>query len=179
MSQESLLALCRKGSQEGWKQLFDGYAGAVYRWALYFGLNESGAADVTQEVFVTALKRIGQCTADEKISPWLFQITRRHTANHRRNVWIKKMLSFEAAELEQSPANLDLALDAEKSNLALDVINTLKKLPVKQAGALILHYLEGKSLEELAEYLDIPPGTAASRLHNARQSFIALWRGDS
>jgi len=49
----------------------------------------------------------------------------------------------------------------------------LATLPVEQRAILVLHHLEGRSLAELATILDIPEGTAKSRLFAARRALAA------
>ena len=50
----------------------------------------------------------------------------------------------------------------------------LERLPPEQQSVLMLHEFEEMSLSEIAMMLDIPPGTAASRLRRARHAFGQL-----
>jgi RNA polymerase sigma-70 factor (ECF subfamily) len=51
-------------------------------------------------------------------------------------------------------------------------------LPVDQRAILVLHHLDGRPLAELATILDIPVGTAKSRLFAARRALEAALRAD-
>ena len=51
-----------------------------------------------------------------------------------------------------------------------DLSNELSALPEKLRTPLLLHYLEGFSLEEVAAVLHVPVGTVKSRLHLARKA---------
>ena len=53
---------------------------------------------------------------------------------------------------------------------------SLLELPVDQRAILVLHHLEGRPLAEVAAILDIPEGTAKSRLFAARQALAAAVR---
>jgi RNA polymerase sigma-70 factor (ECF subfamily) len=44
------------------------------------------------------------------------------------------------------------------------------KLPGKQRAAIALHYLEDRSIEEIAEILEVSPATARVHLHRGRQA---------
>jgi RNA polymerase sigma factor (sigma-70 family) len=58
---------------------------------------------------------------------------------------------------------------------ALDVRDTLRKLPAQQRAVLVLRNLEDLSEQETAEVLGVPEGTVKSRLHRARQGFRERW----
>ena len=47
----------------------------------------------------------------------------------------------------------------------------LDSLPQKQAEAMFLHYIEGKKISQIAEELNISPGTVKSRLYHGRLAF--------
>jgi RNA polymerase sigma-70 factor (ECF subfamily) len=54
--------------------------------------------------------------------------------------------------------------DAEQVHHALD------RLPLPQREALTLYFLEDLSIDEIAQVLDVPPGTVKSRLHYGKQA---------
>jgi RNA polymerase sigma-70 factor (ECF subfamily) len=57
----------------------------------------------------------------------------------------------------------------------LDVRATLAALQPAHRAILVLRDLEGWTEEQVAEVLDIAPGTAKSRLHRARTAFSRRW----
>ena len=57
-----------------------------------------------------------------------------------------------------------------------DVHLVLRRLPERYRAPLVLRYVEGFDTGEIAELLDLPPGTVYSHLHRGRQHFErALW----
>ncbi|MGH8828579.1 MAG: sigma factor-like helix-turn-helix DNA-binding protein [Jiangellaceae bacterium] len=72
------------------------------------------------------------------------------------------------SELAELPASGD-------PQLATDVRDVLTRLSPEHRAILVLRDLEGFDEEAAAALLDIPTGTAKSRLHRARDSFRKAW----
>ncbi len=174
MTSESLVDRCKRGDPSAWRQLFDDFVRAVHRWALGFGIDSSGAEEVTQDVFATAVRKISRCGDDGQLPSWLFQITRRQAANYRRRASLRRALGL--SELFQVPAEDDGRLqDGRRAELSLEIRRTLRKLPVHLVEVLILHDLDGHTQGETARILGVPAGTVASRLRTAREQFEKKW----
>jgi RNA polymerase sigma factor (sigma-70 family) len=58
---------------------------------------------------------------------------------------------------------------------AVDVRETLASLPPEHRAVLVLRHLEDLSEAEVADALDVPPGTVKSRLSRAKSAFAARW----
>ncbi len=157
----ALVAACQRGDMAAWRTLFDRFSDAVYRWSQGFGLDHASAEEVTQEVFATAFRCIGKCSGDGQLPAWLFQITRRHAANWRRTSWFRRAVAG-----SREPEATQVASPHE---ISLDLRRCLARLPVRLAEILILHDLDGHSRDDIARMLDIPAGTVASRLNEARR----------
>jgi len=170
MPHSSILEQCRSGATSAWRRVFEQHVQSVYRWALCFGIDRTGAEELTQEVFATAIKSIAKCPSEELLPAWLFQITRRHAANLRRSVWFSKVLKLGGMRQVESPSAIDgdVSSSANAHELGLDVRRALRRMPAKLVEVLVLADLEGYGRVEIAAMLGIPAGTVASRLQKAR-----------
>ncbi len=63
----------------------------------------------------------------------------------------------------------------QSQETADELQSILARLPEESRSVLILHYLEGLPIAEIAHVLGIPAGTVKSRLHTARNALKALW----
>lgn len=165
-----LLEACKAGDPAAWERLYRERSAQIYRWSVLLGLQPAEAEDAAQEVLVIASRRIETCRAEEALTSWLFQITRRVVSNQRRNAWWKRAILGErppepAFEHEEGG---DVARE-------LAVRDCLARLPRAQAEALILMEVEGFTREEAAKALGVPPGTVASRVRLAKEAFRNSW----
>jgi RNA polymerase sigma-70 factor (ECF subfamily) len=166
----ALVDACRAGEEAAWRRLITARAGQVYRWAVLLGLGVGDAEDAAQDVFAVAARRIGSCRADRALTSWLFQITRRVCANHRRRAWWRRWVGLSSADV----AAFEPPVTPTGAN-ELAVRACLERLPPRLAEVLVLLDIDELTREEAAAALGIPAGTVASRLRLAREAFERLW----
>jgi RNA polymerase sigma-70 factor (ECF subfamily) len=77
---------------------------------------------------------------------------------------------------QQQPTELADLPAADDPQLAVDVQDVLRRLSPEHRAVLVLRDLEGMDEQAAAALLDVPPGTAKSRLHRARANFRKAWR---
>ena len=139
---------------------------AVYRLTSAIHGNEADARDAAQETFVAAWRQIGRLREPDKFEAWLQRVAvnaarQTHRARSRRRV--REIPSSTVVALADRAAE-----SAPDDAAILDA--ALTTLPVEQRAILVLHHLEGRSVAELAAILEVPPGTAKSRLFAARRA---------
>jgi RNA polymerase sigma-70 factor, ECF subfamily len=167
-----LLTRCQAGEPSAWREIFRRWGERIYRWAVLLGLSSADAEDAAQEVLATAVRCIGRCRAEEAMTRWLYQITRRVVSNFRQTAWLRRVVGGRRADLgafaQAGPADAELELAARRC---------LRRLPRRQAEVLMMHDLIGFTRDECAEILGVPPGTVASRLLRGQEAFRRMWEG--
>ena len=141
----------------------------VYAWCHRLGGPKVDAEDAAHEVLIIMCRRIDRVRSPGQFPSWLFGITRRVIANHRRRAWVRRWVPGQERD-RVDPAWSPLRT-AEARRTADEVWNALEKLPVTQREVLVLIELEERSGSEVAQLLDIPLGTVKSRLRAARSAF--------
>jgi len=165
-----LVERCRAGDPDAFDELFEQSRDHVYTLALYFSGDEDTAADVTQEVFLKLLDRIGQFRERAELSTWLYRVVLNTFLDHRRGrrPWLRPDAADDGAapprELTLEPAQERSAVAGET---AAGVRRAVAGLKPKWRAPVVLRYGAGLSYEEIAEVLGISPGTVASRLNRA------------
>ncbi len=168
------------GDVNAFEPLVERHQKAIYN-LLYRWLGDyDEAADVAQEVFLAAFRAIAQFRGEAKFSTWLYQIAINHARNRRKQLAAKRPnlapLDGDEAQEDGDPiARLphpapDAAQLMEQEECARQIQLGLDQLPSDDALIIVLHDLQGKSYDEIAELLQIPLGTMKSRLHRARQA---------
>jgi RNA polymerase sigma-70 factor (ECF subfamily) len=132
------------------------------------------AAEVAQEVFLSAYKSIGQFRGDANFSTWLYRIGLNHASTRRKSL---NNTQQHHVPLDGTEVIADGAVDPEKSfehkEIQQRVQQALNSLDPDDARIILLRDLQDVPYEDVAELLDIPVGTVKSRLHRARQALKA------
>jgi RNA polymerase sigma-70 factor (ECF subfamily) len=116
------------------------------------------AEDVLQEVLFQICKKIRWLRDPELLRPWAFRIASRECFRQLRS---EKRRGEDVLDLDtlEAAANKDSTQQWEPR-----LLDWIDDLPPASRAIIVLHYLEEMSLEEAAAVLEIPPGTAKSRL---------------
>jgi RNA polymerase sigma-70 factor (ECF subfamily) len=156
-------------------EIYREHALTIARWAARLGGPEIDCEDVVQEVFLTVERRLPEFRGEAKLSTWLFRITERTVANHRRKLRLRRLFAraFGAGEATLR-AVLTPAEVVERREEVMALYRRLDRLPAKYRRTLILFELEGQSTKQIAELLALKPGTVRVWLHRARAQFRAV-----
>jgi RNA polymerase sigma-70 factor, ECF subfamily len=172
----------RSGSTTAWCALYDRHAEDVWRLvARLMGSSQSDVADVVQETFLAAARSAhGYQAARGSLWVWLSGIARRQVALNfrvrRRNQRLYTENGRPAIERERIIAWLENRSTEPLQELAraetIEFVRaTFVELPEEYADILVLRYLDGVTVDELA-VLDQSTKTAIrSRLARARHAF--------
>jgi len=168
------VADARAGNAEAWKTLFRRYRLPLYAYAFELVHDEQASLDIVQETFINAFRHLATLRDDEKFGSWLFGIAHQKCVQHRRRQGRETELREELLpETEAStPGPLETLLREEQE---AEFMKLLGKLPWPQRSALLLHFIEGFSLEEIARITGTQLGTVKSRLHYAKHALRKLW----
>ena len=127
------------------------------------------AEDCTQETFERAYKNWSTWKPDAPVEAWLHRIAINVAISDRRHQKIRQAGEI-IRRLGRPAPTPDPSAVAERS----DLFEALKKLPAKQAAALVLRHYNGYSNREIAAALGVPEQTIASRLAAARKQLQAV-----
>ena len=160
MTDPDLVRACREGDEQAWALLVDRFARYVYAIAVQaYRLPAHDAEDVFQEVFARAFQHLASLKSDEAIRPWIGQLTRRLCVDRLR---MAQRETPSDASLELIEGNADGQL--ERIELALGVRAAMETLPEHCREILDRFFARGQSYHEIAEALELPMGTIASRI---------------
>lgn len=175
---ESLpVAEARKGDGQAWDRLLRRYQLPLYSYVVELVQDEQVALDVVQDTFTNAVRHIRSLRDDARFGSWLFGIAHQKCAQHwRRRSRIAEPLDEREPGLADGGDTPDVALLRQEEEERF--MKALRGLNSKHREVLLLHYLEGFSLQDIAEVAAVGVGTVKSRMHTARQALRrALERG--
>ena len=142
----------------------------IWRLLRRLGVSADAADDAAQEVFMVAARRIHEIEAGSEQSYLYGTALRVAKSHHRRQASSSaRHVPLDESRLSASTSP-EQALDQRQRLALLD--DALGDLDHDERSVFVLFEIEGMTLTEIAELLDIPRGTTASRLHRARARFV-------
>jgi len=149
----------------------------VWRIVRRLGTDPQLVDDVVQDVFLVVHRRLGDFQGRSSAKTWLYGIVRRVVADHRRTQRRKPGLDTPGP----AEGDLDAMTSGEQSPQAsveqAERVRLLHRLLAEldddKREVFVLSELEGLTMAEIAEALDVNPNTISSRLRAARREFEA------
>jgi RNA polymerase sigma-70 factor (ECF subfamily) len=142
----------------------------VWRSLRRLGVGEQWVDDTTQRVFEVAAAKLAKIAPGSERA-FLFQTAVRAAMSVRRTYAQRReaMIGEELDELADPGPLPDANLEEKRRRAYLDQL--LDTMPMDLRTVFVLFEIEGLAAPEIASMLDIPVGTAASRLRRAREIF--------
>lgn len=154
---------------DAFEALFARHRTAIYRTAYGLSGDAQAAEEVLQDTFQRAWQRRHTLHADASPVPWLHRVALNlcYTRLGRRRLASEPIGDGHA---EVRDGAVEPPERAERQELRRLVRERVAALPPKHQGVVVLYYLQGLSLQETADVLDVRLGTVKSRLHYALRS---------
>jgi len=174
-----LLAACRKGDTAAFEQLVLRYQRSLYNVAFRISGNEADAADIVQETFLAAWRKIKEFRGEAKLSTWLTSIA----VNQARSRWQHNRQkqgreeSLDSSDEAGQVRPLQVASDQpsameqlERSQLRELLERCIRALDQGFREVLVLRDMREMPYDEVGQVLGLREGTVKSRLFRARES---------
>ena len=183
-----LLNKARQGDAQSFTALVRLHEEKMIHVAYSFLGNMEDARDIAQEAFVKAYRYLSNFKGESKFSTWLYRILVNLCKDFLRKKKVRRHLMFFMPHRdEEDEAKDPMEYVAAKSpnafegmmNKELDhaIHEACDKLPFQQRSVFTLRYLEGMSLEEIAESLDLSVGAVKAHLWQAGQKMKKSLQG--
>ncbi len=162
--------------RRAFEAFFDAYFPRLYRFAMSRLSDPALSEDIVQETLTKGLKALAQYRGEASLHTWLCQICRNEISGWMRKDGVKqaRVVSFDdhpgiKAVLESASAvSADYSEDLDTERL---VHLTLDYLPDKYGRALEWKYIEGLSVQEIADRFGVTAVIVQSLLARARSAF--------
>lgn len=176
MEQRSLVERAAAGDAAAFEALVRGASGRLFGIAYRILRDHHLAEDAVQQTLVTIWDQLPRLRDPERFDAWTYRVVvRASTALASRDRRGGAMVSLLPDDVDQAGrAADDYGAVADRDRLE----RGFRRLKPEQRAILVLQHYAGLSLAEIADTLDIPMGTAASRLHYATRSLRAAIEAD-
>jgi RNA polymerase sigma factor (sigma-70 family) len=165
----------RAGDDAAFEELYRRYRPRIAAFVRRMVRDDARAEDVTQEAFLSALRRMRATDCDIAFKPWIYEIARNASIDmHRRTSRAHEVSIDEDGALCASdrcrlegPVGPDAALISKEQ---LDHLRgAFDELSEVHSRVLVMRELEGLSYREIAERLDLSRSSVESQLFRARR----------
>ncbi len=167
--ESTLIARCRDGDRKAQHELYDQTVTRIHHLLLKMAGNAEDAFDIAQDTYIKAFAAIERFDGRSTVDTWLYRIAVNEALQFfRRGKREQRKREQLAGTVAQSSETPNSGSD-ERSTMKMDVVAALAELEPDDRAILLLRYQEGLDYSALAEVLDCPAGTIASRLNRARK----------
>lgn len=173
------------GDERAFSQFFDENFSRLYRFTLpRLSGDQQSTSDIVQTTLAKSLRKIDTYRGEAALFTWLCVICRneivdwaRRNRAYRKNVVLMEDLPGirEVLDALVLPAGNDTARQYEKHEVCRLIQVALDRLPPKYGDALELKYIEGYSVKEVAQRMNLSPEATQSMLARARNSFREIY----
>lgn len=174
MHQEELLSGLKTADQKACTFFINTYKEMVYKIAISFVSSPEDAEELTQDVFVKAIREIGKFKQQSGLKTWLYRITvnealnKTRSAKHRffSNLFSRNILTAADTVVheEQSPESKKIAHE----NLQY-LYRCIERLPEQQKIAFTLNKIDELPYAEVADVMGISLASVESLIHRAKK----------
>jgi RNA polymerase sigma-70 factor (ECF subfamily) len=175
-NESKLVAKAKAGDKQAITQIVNDNERLVYNTALKLLANEEEAECVLQETFLKVLEALPNFKEQSSISTWIYRIATNFALMRLRSRK-KTVGDMDDVEMKTDSISLDAFNQSIGDNPLNTVLNNelkrfmdiaIKELSPKYRTVFILKDIEGRSLKEIAEMLDLTLAAVKSNLHRAR-----------
>jgi RNA polymerase sigma-70 factor, ECF subfamily len=151
---EPLVRAAQLGDRDAFGRLYQRFAGYVHA-ILLARLPAGEAADLVQDVFLTAFQRLSHLREPAAFSGWIATMARNRATDFLRS----RPVTDELKDTSGVPTSPEAALDAARA------LRTIQRLPEAYRETLVLRLVEGMTGPEIAAATGLSPASVRVNLH--------------
>ena len=170
-----LLFKAKNKDPEAFAQVYDSYADRIYRFIYFKVSNQEDAQDLTSEVFLKTWQYIIDGGKEIKnLNALFYKIARNLVIDYYRKSSSQKEILMEEEVLERQEAMIN-GLEKIEAKLQVEKIEAkLKELKDEYREVIILRYIEGFSISDMAEIFEKKKGAVRVLLYRALNTLKEL-----
>lgn len=164
MEDSELIERCKNGDKSAFQELLSKYNLYIYKYILKISKDSFLAEDLKQEVLIKIINNIQKfdIAGKGKFSSYIIAMSKNCYLDYLR----KQKQSMYQVSIEDNIMGERIE-DTIINNIYLkEVVRSLNDLPENQKILISMKYLQGFTIKEISEKLDVETGTIKSRIHN-------------
>jgi RNA polymerase sigma-70 factor (ECF subfamily) len=175
IADETLVAAALEGDDKALDLLLRRHHDRVHALCRRLAGNDADAADATQEALITIVRRLDRFDGKAKFTTWLYRVTTNACLDELRRRK-RRPTPTDDIFLADTPSR-GPSVDGQVAD-RLDIDAALAELSPDFRAAVVLRDLCGLDYAEIAEVLDLAPGTVRSRISRGRGALAHVMAGN-
>lgn len=169
MTDESLMVSLGKGDKRAFDELYDRYSGPLMGYFMrMLWRDREKAEDFVHDIFAKIIRKPEYFDPQRKFKTWIYSVANNMCKNEYKKHEVRKNTSSGLDSSYNVSDNASSVLsEVHESRFKSDFLESLDDLDEKHSEVFKLRHIEGLSIKEIAEVLEISDGTVKSRLFYA------------
>lgn len=160
-----------RSDPEAFARLYDEFLPVIYRYVLRRVTNKEVAEDITSQTFEKALRSIKTLREGSSFKIWMYKIAGNSIIDYYRSRSRRQTYSLTEAK---DVVNGKSEQAVESIDTRVSVLALLEDLPETQKTALVLHFLEGLSIDDMAPLLGTSSSACYMRVYRATKALAEM-----
>ncbi len=182
MDDTTLINAAQRGDRQALDQLLRAHQSRIHAICRRIAGNDADALDATQEALIAIVKGLPRFDGRSKFSTWVYRIATNACIDELRRRQRHPTPGLpEHEHADPNPIASRVPRDpADTVSARIDIDRGLTQLPEEFRTAVVLRDVAGLNYNEIAEVLNIAPGTVRSRIARGRRRLVNVMNpGDS
>ena len=160
---EVLIRKAKKGDKDAFCRLMDENVQSMYKIAAAYLKSDEDVADAIQDTILSCYENLRNLRKNRYFKTWLIRIL----INKCKDVIQKNKLVTFMEQIPETPFHEEYE--------TIECLQTLEPLDSKYRLVVLLYYMEGFSVREISDALDMKESTVKSRLHRGRKQIAEMY----
>lgn len=173
LSDEELVELCQKQLPDeliAYQELVRRYEGLIYNIARRIIGTPEDAEEIAQDTLLQLFHKLHQFQGRSSFRTWLYKIVHNYCRNRISKI-VRKRDGQNAYEEHESTREDERETLEQRAKVQQAVEEALSKLKESEREVIVLKYISGLTLQEVADVLDVKLSAAKMRLYRSLESF--------
>lgn len=167
----TLIAACQQGDPRAYRHVYELYKDRIYGLCRNMSGNDEDAADLTQDVFISAFKNIQSFRMEAAFGTWLYRIAVNRCSKELRRFRPDQRSYEEMEAVDLAPPSRAPGPEAQllRKETNQRVEAAIARLPESLRTIFVLGTIEGMRYREIANVVNCTEDAVKMRMHRARK----------
>ncbi|SOE21167.1 RNA polymerase sigma-70 factor, ECF subfamily [Spirosomataceae bacterium TFI 002] len=153
------------------EELYERYSQKVYRKCYSFVLDKSKAEDLTHDIFIKVVTKIGTFKENARFSTWLYSITYNYCLDS-----LRKVKRAKEQALEDNMEFVEEQVDTEMLSMqSKGLQKSLSQISPEERSMLLMKYQDEFSIREISESMNLSESAVKMRLLRTKEKVKKLY----